>query len=294
MNIDRTSQAITRQMKAINSDTYRIGIYNRQKNSMENIDNLTIDKIHNRLSYFKAQNANGNDIFICPSVNNDRAIILVDDLKTKHINEMKIRGHNPACIIQTSPCNFQVWVSLGIETMSADKRKIISRYLCHEYKGDVGCIGSNHYGRLAGFTNRKQQYLTEKGYPYVLCIDYTGEHAYNKEELIKYAEEELNKNICYTVDVKAKNINQDNSSTKFAIYYKQWQNHVEINKTTYDLSRGDYAVVCRMLKEGFKKMDICNALVQNSPNIVQRKGKHIYDYALRTIDAAEKKYILKK
>jgi hypothetical protein len=261
---------------------------------MKNYDNLTVCDINNRIPFLKAQNVNGNDIFICPSKNINRAIILIDDVNYNNIELMKAKGHNPACIIQTSKANYQAWISLGLEPLSSEVRKILSKFLAMEYKGDIGSVGSIHYGRLAGFTNRKQKYLTDKGYPFVLCCESSGENAINRNDLIEYANNKLLEiKLSESVNIKNEKIkfnsNKLDSNEAFKTYFKQWEKHTQLHNNNYDLSRGDFAVVCRMIKEGYSRDDILYALLNYSPNVELRKGMHIIDYANRTIDAAEKR-----
>ncbi|MDR2410663.1 MAG: RepB family DNA primase [Bacteroidales bacterium] len=283
-----TTEAINYQLKAMNCELYRIGIYNREKNYMLNLDSLTEGSINKKIKYLKFQNANGHDIFISPSKETERAIILVDDLTNNNIVNMKNDGYNPACIIETSPNNYQVWISLGQNPLSSEYRKIVSKFLASEYNGDIGSVGSNHYGRLAGFTNRKSKYLTYFGYPYVLCTEYTGEHAHNRHKLIQYAENEFNHTINkQNKEIKTSMNNKQLCSEKaYELYFNQWEKHIKMYGKSYDLSRGDFAVVCRMIKEGYNRDEIFNAILLCSPNIKSRKGNYTEDYANRTINAA--------
>jgi hypothetical protein len=159
-------------------------------------------------------------------------------------------------------------------------------------------VGSSHFGRLAGFTNRKLLHQTEKGFPYVLCCESTGRHAFNKSELLDYADnyinnQNINQNITQNTNLniinKGMNGNKRLSAEKaFDLYFYEWSTNVKNNNKTYDVSRGDFAVACRMIKEGYLKDDIIRALILSSPDLVARKGKHANDYAIRTINAAEK------
>lgn len=51
----------------------------------------------------------------------------------------------------------------GIERLPG--RGVIARKLAREYDADPASADSRHYGRLAGFTNRKDKHTTRTGYP---------------------------------------------------------------------------------------------------------------------------------
>ncbi len=63
----------------------------------------------------------------------------------------------------------------------------------------------------------------------------------------------------------------------------------------FDWSKGDYAVACRMIIDGYNVSTISNAIAENSPNISERKLNHVNDYAERTaLNAAKNSEVLKK
>jgi hypothetical protein len=302
-----TDETVKKQLQAMNCIKYKIGIFDRNKKNMSNeycLDrnekimsnkyDLDYNNILNLIPWLKYNNVTGKDIFIGQAENIDRALILVDDLCSYQIQQMCKRGVSPACVIETSPDNFQVWVSLGMEPMPKAQRKIVATILAKEFGGDPASTAANHYGRLAGFTNRKPEHLTSKGYPFILCRKATGLHAEKSYAIRAWAEvqekkiekEMKNKKQVHT-NVRKKNYNTglDIDST-FNIYFEQWSKHIKNRNKSEDLSRGDFAVACRMLKEGFTKTEIVTAIINNSPNINERKANHIEDYAIRTVKAA--------
>ncbi|MDR0676802.1 MAG: RepB family DNA primase [Elusimicrobiota bacterium] len=289
-----TIQIIKNQLQAMNCEKYRIGIYARStKNMTHYITNIILDDIINLIPRLKYENINDKDIFIGQSEDIDRALILVDDLDITQIRLMTERGVNPACVIETSPKNYQIWVSLGLEPMAKVHRKIVAVTLAKEFGGDLACASANHMGRLAGFTNRKRKYLSNKGYPFVRCWSFTGCHADKSNEIRAWAiakskEEEL----IYDKQLYLKNVSLNKTKTKllpgyiYNLYFDQWLNHNK--KQGLDYSLGDFAVVSRMLKEGYNELDIVESLINNSPDLSNRKKNHIEDYAIRTVKAARK------
>lgn len=66
-------------------------------------------------------------------------------------------GFAPALIVETSPGNFQAWLK-HTEQLNREISTAAARALAHRFGGDRGAADWRHYGRLAGFTNRKNQY----------------------------------------------------------------------------------------------------------------------------------------
>jgi hypothetical protein len=296
--LDYTMQTIVNQLNAMNCKTYRLGIFERSSKKMvDYASTLEASIIIRSTSKLKYENAKGREIFIGQSDGIDRALILVDDLNINQIHQMTERGVNPACIIETSPANHQLWVSLGLEPMPKDLRKIVATVLAKEFGGDLACVAANHMGRLAGFTNRKPKYWTNEGYPFVRCLEFTGRHADKSAEIRAWAIAKKNKQeeLIYEEKIKLNIDSPNNARLKhtseylFSIYFDQWTKHNKKNNKILDYSLGDFAVVSRLLKEGFNELDIVEALIKNSPDINNRKKNHVLNYAIRTIRAAKNK-----
>jgi hypothetical protein len=292
---NRTLSEILHQIQAMNCSEYKIGIFNGKDKKMINRDFLDHNSIFKLVPWLAYQNYSGKDIYITQASNLDRALILVDDVSDFQINEMARRGVAPACVVETSPHNFQVWVSLGSEPMSKPERKIAATLLAKEFKGDMASVDANHYGRLAGFTNRKEKHLTSVGYPFVLCRDANGRaadksHAVREWVKKKYLYENKESGQISFVEVNNSNAfkSRMNPMEAFKKYFAEWSWHTKLKGNALDNSRGDFAVVCRMLKEGYSKELVILALIENSPDIQNRKLNHIDDYAIRTVNAAFK------
>jgi hypothetical protein len=299
---DFVNEIVAKQLRSMNCDLYKIGIFDRPRKAMINyVNNLAFDDVIKLIPRLKFENVNGRDVFIGQSEGVDRALVLVDDLGNRQIHQMRRRGVNPACVIETSPSNFQAWVSLGPEPMQKEHRKIVAVVLAKEFGGDSGSTSANHFGRLAGFTNRKPEYLTPSGYPFVRLREHSGSHAQKSAEIRAWA-------LAKGMDEEAKLVTRRppagfgakatgkrvEPGLAFSKYYKQWVHYVELSRKELDYSRGDFAVSSRMLNEGYSKDEIINAMIDNSPNIEIRKSNHVEDYATRTVKAAEKALIINR
>lgn len=292
--IDFTSNAVVKQMKAMACTKYKIGIFNRKEKRMLNKDSLIPEEVMTMLPWLKYQNVNGNDIFITQAINIDRALLLVDDLDRPLIEAMRLRGVAPSCVVETSPGNFQAWVSLGPAPMSKPERKATARLLAEQFDGDMASADASHYGRLAGFTNRKEKYLTSAGYPFVKCREADGGDAERSLALREWARTrclessgEAAAKLTHASKKACRGHRGDPAAT-FELYFAEWARNATAGDKSMDISRGDFAVVCRMLKEGYDKEQITFGLFNSSPNIHVRKKNHINDYIKRTITAAER------
>lgn len=88
---------------------------------------------------------------------------------------MKEEGFNPAVIVETSSGNFQAWLKHP-ERLSREVSTAAARALAEKFGGDRGAADWRHFGRLAGFANRKAKYLDASTglYPFVRLIEAGG------------------------------------------------------------------------------------------------------------------------
>jgi hypothetical protein len=92
---------------------------------------------------------------------------------------MKESGFYPAVIVETSPANFQVWLNHG-KVLPRDLSSLASRTLASRFGGDPGSADWRHFGRLSGFTNRKEKHRLPNGlFPFVRVLHSSGK-AYEK------------------------------------------------------------------------------------------------------------------
>ena len=121
------------------------------------------------ISWLRLQNAQDRNVFIRPK--GEHNLTLVDDLEWDSIVRMKREGFQPALVVETSPANFQAWLKHP-EQLPQDVGTAAARALAVEFGGDKGAADWRHFGRLAGFTNRKPKYCNADGlHPYVRLIE---------------------------------------------------------------------------------------------------------------------------
>ena len=194
--MERTAGAVKHQIAAMGAEVFEVGLFKPRvdPNSREpemlprtwNIRNLL-----NSLSWLQFQNLSGRNIYIRPK--GEHNLSLIDDLTGGAISEMKISGFQPAVVTETSPGNFQAWVKHA-ETLPKDLGTAAARALAEKFQGDRGAADWRHFGRLAGFTNRKDKHRQTNGlYPFVRLAEATGEVYGEARQFIEKVKTELEK-----------------------------------------------------------------------------------------------------
>ena len=131
-----------------------------------------VDALLRSIPWLRHQNRDGRNIYIRPK--GEHNLSLVDDLNASKVLAMKVAGFAPALVVQTSPGNFQAWVKHP-KTLSKEVSTAAARTLAERFGGDRGAADWRHFGRLAGFTNRKDKYRSHSGlYPFVLLTEHNG------------------------------------------------------------------------------------------------------------------------
>jgi DNA primase RepB-like protein len=173
---DKTTAAVQQQIAAMASELFEVGLYNPNARLGESImiprawDAETIVK---SIPWLRHQNREGRNIYIRPKGDHD--LSMVDDLTTDAVSAMKETGFNPAVIVETSPGNYQAWLKHP-EQLAKEVSTAAARALAEKFGGDRGAADWRHFGRLAGFTNRKAKYLDVSTglYPFVHLIEALG------------------------------------------------------------------------------------------------------------------------
>jgi hypothetical protein len=118
------------------------------------------------------KNAEGRHIYIRPA--GEHSLSLIDDASIQVVERLKSEGFAPAVVLETSPGNFQAWLRHA-QILPKHLSTLAARLLASRYGGDLASADWRHYGRLAGFTNRKDKYRKTDGtFPYVRLHEATG------------------------------------------------------------------------------------------------------------------------
>jgi len=296
MGHDRTRAAVTRQLKGMAAELYEVGIRHAER-GMLNREWSAAD-IMKALDWLKRENFKGCDIYIRPARSAPSRLILIDDLSMGVLAQLQAGPYPAAVTVQTSPGNYQAWVKLN-DDMPADVRREVARYLAREYGGDPNSADSAHYGRLAGFTNRKPQHIDAAGQsPFVLLDSYNGQPTSGAAELVQIArqtierDQEQARSMAAHVQRAARVMPQAVQAAQGGQELAAWYRGLWLSLQTqfgrgFDASRADWMAAVAMFNRGYDFQAVAEAIAQHSPGIDGRKGAAVADYVTRTAGKAE-------
>ena len=171
--MDKTSEAVRRQVAAMGCDVFEVGLFKPDAQGGAPImlpRTWDADALLRSIGWLRRENRDGRNIYVRPS--GEHNLSLVDDLTKDAVAAMKRSGFTPAIVVETSPGNYQAWLKHP-EQLDKGLSTATARALAEKFGGDRGAADWRHFGRLAGFTNRKQKYqdVMTGLYPFVRLIE---------------------------------------------------------------------------------------------------------------------------
>ncbi|MBW4628220.1 MAG: MobA/MobL family protein [Brasilonema octagenarum HA4186-MV1] len=313
-----TWHLVKQQIEAMGGDgKFEVGILNRQmevdKQTGEVIPpkhpmrswTFTKDSILNYdpatgktplISWLKYQNSQNQDIFIRLAPTEDgkqQGLFLIDDIDPASIEELKLRGLRFASVTETSHKNCQAWVRVTDKPVEKETATALAKMLTKAAGGDPGSASYQHYGRLAGFTNRKLEHLGvyngKYGFPFVKLLESRGESMRNGEQWLTNAREaaavakQKQQEASALVAKVSKRQATDSEKEKALQVFRQIYQRARARGNGPDGSALDWATLKQMAKRGWSADALTYALSQGSDNLHQRKAGHAEDYINRTI-----------
>ncbi len=299
---ERTTAAVRAQLRAMGADRYDVGVYDRAHDAMLLRREWTPAQVEASLGWFRGMNANGRDIYIRPT--GSSGLYLIDDVPAATVERMRAEGYAPAVVVETSPANFQAWVRVSDTSLSKEEGTAVARGLAERFGGDLSSANWRHMGRLAGFTNRKEEHTRPDGrHPYATLRDAGGEHAPEAAAILDRARARATQS--HRVGAGERDDAEpprDQAARREAFtrtpagagpvsplgreYAHRVQRLLEQypNAALTDLHRLDW-MVTRDLARAHPEADkeaLMRAIREGSPRIDERKRGHVYDYAERT------------
>ncbi|NJL53125.1 MAG: MobA/MobL family protein [Hydrococcus sp. SU_1_0] len=301
---DPTEYAVRRQLRAMGGNgNFEIGIFDREAGKMVNRswhrdEILRYDPETKRypiIAFLKQQNSQGKHIYVRPvplSNGDSQGLVLVDDLDPIQVEELKASGLKPACVIETSYRNHQVWLQVA-KSLNRETATTVAKELAREYEGDAASASYQHFGRLAGFTNCKEDYAdkyTEK-FPWVRIKEATGEASISTAEAyLERARERVKLTIQQQQAAAQKREQLLKQQTSDQECQRALQSFERIRATSrqryqqYDESKLDWVTLKRLAKRGYSLPALEYALAHGSPQLEERKKGHVEDYIARTVE----------
>ncbi len=175
-SIEITPRAVRAQIVAMGAPVFEVGLYRPETEGHEGPEMLPRtwdpEKLLKSVPWMRLQNLLGRNIYIRPQ--GEHNLSLLDDLTAQSLARLKTSGFRPALIVETSPGNFQAWLKHH-EVLPRTLSTAVAKKLAAKFGADTGAADWRHFGRLAGFTNRKRSRQAPDGrFPFVRLIEATG------------------------------------------------------------------------------------------------------------------------
>ena len=173
MILSRTFEAVVKQAAAMGAKAFEIGLFDPNAATCAMIPRAwDFETLLRAVFWLRLKNAEGRNIYIRAA--GEHCLSLIDDASLQVVERLKSEGFPPAVVVETSPGNFQAWLHHG-RVLPKHLSTFAARMLASRFGGDLASADWRHYGRLAGFTNRKDKYRRADGtFPYVRLREATG------------------------------------------------------------------------------------------------------------------------
>lgn len=292
-------RAVHRQLTAMGSRAYDVAVLDRSSSTMQRRLHWAPEQVLRAIDWLRYENRQGRDVFIRPCVS---ALVLLDDLDLHLVRRLDALGLAPALVVETSPANHQAWIRVSDCAQPPAVLKVIAARLADELGSDRACAGLNHFGRLAGLTNRKPEHsLPTPPYAKVL-LSHPGVVAQRGPVLVKAALGELAASVPVgaTRKTRARETPQpsrwpatswpadpDGRPQPLADWMASAHREARAHfAQRYDASVADFRAALDMMACGVPAADIIEAIGVHSPDIARRKGRQAIGYAQRTVERA--------
>jgi hypothetical protein len=284
--MDKTAEIVNRQIRSMCSEVFEVGLFRPESGRDTSEPEMflrTWDKesLFRSISWLRFQNMNGRNIFIRPK--GEHQISLIDDLNIDGIKALKAAGFTPALVVQTSPGNFQAWLNHGV-TLRKDLSTAVARTLAERFGADTRAADWRHFGRLSGFSNRKEKYRQPDGlFPFVRLME-ANQAVYPKAaEFVAEVRDRLERDRT-TAEERRQNI----------VYSGRWHSEARLktiddfrNNPSYagDGNRIDLAFAVYATDHGMPETEIRTAIASRD---LRHKGnqRRQEEYIARTIQKA--------
>lgn len=284
-------QDAKQQFLALGQETYEIGMIN-QATGKHMSDPRTIITLEKKFDRYLEKNSNGENIYIRAPQDEPHSLLMLDDLNEAGLNFISEKFAHPACIVETSECNFQCWYRLPQRFEREDRKNMERVFVEALHKQglpvDKKSADGGHYGRLAGFINCKP---SRNGF----CVKLVNADGHIlTDDNVEYLLDAAQQLAITDTEAKITILNANIHDIKSHIYTNSkilkdivWI--AESLRPTNSPSETDWYIACRLAKKGYTENDISKALLEFSPNDISRKHDPAY-YLNLTASNAVKKY----
>lgn len=163
-----TQKALRQCFMALKSSEWRILLVHLDNPKDVRVRMYSPNALMRSGDYLQAKNSEGYNVIGRPTAMRH---ILVDDVDEGALLQMEIDGLLPALVIETSPGNYQAWITVSRGDITYQEATAAARLLVQRYGADIGAAKGNQLGRMPSFTNRKPKHRMANGYyPYARIV----------------------------------------------------------------------------------------------------------------------------
>jgi hypothetical protein len=164
-----TLAAIRAQLAAIPGPRYELRLIDAQRRQCLATRYWTATQLADAdtVRFLRAHNREGCDVYFRPyaAAENAGCLLLDFDDGPCPLAAMRVAGHTPCLVVETSPGHQQAWVRVTSGSVMPAWATAVARWMARQYGADPASADWRHLGRLAGFTNRKPARLQPNGLP---------------------------------------------------------------------------------------------------------------------------------
>lgn len=299
----QTFTHVQRQLAAMGCERYEVGVLpprHRSDLRPERTRLWTAEQVSSAVPWLRRMNALDRDVYIRPAPYEDGQLpplIFVDDLNADQAQAMASAGLPMSVLIESSSERFHGWVRVSTDPVTRAEATSLARQLAHRFGGDPAAAAWNQYGRLCGFTNRKQSRQTTHGAPYARLHTASNEVAPAGPELLAEIRAELVRERAAQQQAQRRAVYRQHAAFALggerylesaAAAFKQARQQVNVTRSdgSLDESARDFGAACALLRQGWEPEHVEAALLEASPKIWERH-RDTNNYARRTVEVAQ-------
>jgi hypothetical protein len=227
----------------------------------------------------------------------DRHHILIDDMTGEKLKQLKEDGYSPACVIESSPGNFQAILTIPkligergpfgsspFETTDREAANSLVKELNQRY-GDPKLSGAVHAHRLPPFPNLKPKHRREDGtFPATALVEANGgicrKAAGRLEEIHERLNQEARERKNRALNTATMNSRRSDAQDPNGAYWIHYRDIAEQLTGDMDYSRIDGMIGIRMRVTGYSAGQIYEAIKNNAP-AMRKETMNAGEYAAK-------------
>jgi hypothetical protein len=287
--VTRSSRLFEQYANAVGAERYRIVateftpegvkafVFDKKNGGLEGKTREEIMEAMPKLLSYVKYNKN---ICVTP-MSADKHHILIDDMTSEKLKDLKEDGYSPACVVESSPGNFQAILTIpkpetgdgeggniGCDPLDMADREAANRLVkeLNQRYGDPKLSGSIHAHRLPPFPNLKPKHRREDGtFPETSLVEANGGICEKATSQLEEIRERLNREARERDHRTATNPQNSDAHDPNGAYWAHYRDIATRHTGDMDYSRIDGMIGIRMRVTGYNAGQVYEAIKANAP-----------------------------